>query len=182
MSAKLNRGLSRSSLQKVQNHRYSQRIGCVFWEYLFCLLKIKEISRLIYFWFVVFSFLLFCRGMANQFPVFPSHYRQFAWADAPVSTSPYFLRYIRKQWTSETETVKQKTSEKEQHWTKETDKQWGSKSVKNSETEKQKTSEKRNSWLVKQRNRKTEKQQNENEKRENSERGIVDHSTETERQ
>ena len=67
-------------------------------------------------------FLLFWRCMANQFPVFPSHYRQFAWADAPVSTSPYFPRYIQKQWTCERKKIKKE-------WTSEPVKQWNTSST-----------------------------------------------------
>ena len=60
--------------------------------------------------FLVFVILLGC--MANQFPVFPSHYRQFAWADAPVLSTmvppPVYPKPV-KQWTRETERKKEET-------------------------------------------------------------------------
>ena len=60
--------------------------------------------------FVIFVILSGC--MANQFPVFPSHYRQFARADAPVLSTmvppPVYPKPV-KQWTRETERKKEET-------------------------------------------------------------------------
>ena len=56
-----------------------------------------------FFFFSVFRFVccflsvIFPVGMENQFPVFPSHYRQFACADAPLSTNSSFLECTGKK-------------------------------------------------------------------------------------
>ena len=59
--------------------------------------------RYFFFFFSVFCFVccflsvIFPVVMENQFPVFPSHYRQFACADAPLSTNSFFLQDTGKK-------------------------------------------------------------------------------------
>ena len=85
---------------------YGKLVSCLPVKYFVCLNNFFCHMFLLCYFFFFFSVLrfvccflsvIFPVGMENQFPVFPSHYRQFACADAPLSTNSFFLQDTGKK-------------------------------------------------------------------------------------